>query len=537
MEKHFTNEGSIQIEYEKKNIVIDVEKISQGINTLRNHFIIRKLDSIEVFERKCDHANGKLICSRGQIHCPLHGWIFNPKNRKYENVDVKKLPIEFILKDNKIIFEDKSPVPRIQKIKTRNDQKLKIDFIAHAFIIIKSEKFSFAMDPWATGPAFASGWWLKNPPTLNWKKKLNSCDFVYVSHNHPDHLNRHTLKHVKKEMLFIIPNFISKSVEKILLKEGFLNIYKFDFQNYYRFKNTQLLLTILKSGDFRDDSGLYFTFGEFSFLSTVDANNLNWNNFPQNITLFLSSFAGGASGYPLCHEQINDEMKIKITHRNKKSTFSITSKNVKTIKPKYFLPYAGFFVEKAKRDNFIKINNKKNSISEYERVLKGQSILNINKFNSFTFIDEKLAMSKKNDVEKEIDSPEEWIRNNLKNQTLSSDKVISYFKNSLFNTDLILFLSLTDDHFNLINKNFICDFSKKPPMIQELKTRGLMEEKTKKNRKNRLLFIKVREDSFSYVINNKLPWEHLSIGFQCKIDRIPDEYNLDFWHHFTNEYI
>ena len=170
MKNYFTNEGPIQIEYEKKNIIIDVEKISQGINTFKNHFIIRKLDFIEVFERKCDHANGKLIYSDGQIHCPLHGWIFNPKNRKYKNVDVKKNPIEFILKNNKIIFEDKTPVPKIPKIKIMDDQKLKIDFISHAFIIIKSEEFSFAMDPWATGPAFASGWWLKSPPTINWEK-------------------------------------------------------------------------------------------------------------------------------------------------------------------------------------------------------------------------------------------------------------------------------------------------------------------------------------------------------------------------------
>ena len=34
---------------------------------------------------------------------------------------------------------------------------------------------------------------------INWEKKLNACDFIYISHNHPDHLSRHTLKHVKKK--------------------------------------------------------------------------------------------------------------------------------------------------------------------------------------------------------------------------------------------------------------------------------------------------------------------------------------------------
>jgi hypothetical protein len=52
-----------------------------------------------------------------------------------------------------------------------------------------------------------------------------------------------------------------------------------------------------------------------------------------------------------------------------------------------------------------------------------------------------------------------------------------------------------------------------------------------------LLHIKVRQDSFLWVVNNRMPWEDLSIGFQCRIDRVPDVYNVYFWNHFTNVYI
>ena len=53
----------------------------------------------------------------------------------------------------------------------------------------------------------------------------------------------------------------------------------------------------------------------------------------------------------------------------------------------------------------------------------------------------------------------------------------------------------------------------------------------------RHLHIKVRNDSFSWVIQNNMPFEDLSIGFQCRIDRNPDIYNVKFWDHFTNIYI
>jgi hypothetical protein len=85
---------------------------------------------------------------------------------------------------------------------------------------------------------------------------------------------------------------------------------------------------------------------------------------------------------------------------------------------------------------------------------------------------------------------------------------------------------------------FSVNFSKDKP---EVKFENFYWEKIKLENTstmlNRKLHIKIRKDSFSWVINNKMPWEDLSIGFQCKIDRNPDIYNVDFWDHFTNNYI
>ena len=39
------------------------------------------------------------------------------------------------------------------------------------------------------------------------------------------------------------------------------------------------------------------------------------------------------------------------------------------------------------------------------------------------------------------------------------------------------------------------------------------------------------------MIRQGLPWEDLSIGFQCRINRKPNVYNSDFWYHFTNIYV
>jgi CMP-N-acetylneuraminate monooxygenase len=171
-----------------------------------------------------------------------------------------------------------------------------------------SKDFSFATDPWIEGFAFSAGWWTSQFPPKNWQDELNKVDFIYISHNHPDHLNRFTLEKVRKDMHFIVPKFANNSVRKLLNRFGFDNVSSFDFTQYYKFEETDLFFTILKSGDFREDSGFYFSYGNFSCLSTVDSNNLNFLKFPENISLFCSSFAGGASGYPLCFDT-NDEQK------------------------------------------------------------------------------------------------------------------------------------------------------------------------------------------------------------------------------------
>ena len=116
------------------------------------------------------------------------------------------------------------------------------------------------------------------------------------------------------------------------------------------------------------------------------------------------------------------------------------------------------------------------------------------------------------------------------------------FINCKFEDNLIVFFQLTNDNFNEVKKSFYVDFSNKTVFVRfvdfdweeeksfEFDSDSVLNPKRK-------LRIKVRQDSFNYVIKNNLPFEDLIIGFQCRIDRTPDIYNLKFWDHFTNIYI
>ena len=93
---------------------------------------------------------------------------------------------------------------------------------------------------------------------------------------------------------------------------------------------------------------------------------------------------------------------------------------------------------------------------------------------------------------------------------------------------------MTDDHFKSINKNYLIDFSQNKISFNRVPV--FKKIFLKKNKNLKKLVLKIRKESFLNTIYNKLPWDDLSIGFQCKVLRNPNVYNIFFWYHFTNIY-
>lgn len=526
-----------QISYniEKKQKKIKLGLIKNGINSFDDFIIKKEKNNIVVYDRNCDHQGGKIISKNGIHECPMHNWIFDPVKGLYNN-GAKKEKKKFTIKDENILIDISTKIPCISK-RTDEKTKTKIRFFNHAFVKVSGKDFSFATDPWAIGPAFNTGWWLKFRTKNDWIKELNNCSFIYISHNHPDHLHPLTLRKIRKDLNFIVPNFRTDSTGKYLEELGFKNIFRLKFGYEYRFKQTNLILSILKSGDFREDSGLFFSNGEFSSLFDVDSNSLNFNMFPK-ATLYASSFAGGATGYPIMFENFNAKEKIDILKKNKQFLKTKKLYAFKKIKPKYFLPYAGFFIEKLKRDiNVFRLQNK-NKISDYNQICKKNKIeiLNVEKQDEFYFEGQKIINSKKNKSKEFKDlHPSIYLKNYKENyKKIDTNFIKNYFENSFFKDNLIVYLSLVDDDFKKSFINFKIDFSKQKPYFSIIKN---FSGKLKNNILQKQLYLKCRIESFLNTVYNKNPWEDLSIGFQCKVVRNPNEYNYKFWHHFSNTYI
>ena len=132
-------------------------------------------------------------------------------------------------------------------------------------------------------------------------------------------------------------------------------------------------------------------------------------------------------------------------------------------------------------------------------------------------------------------SPEKYLSYYKKEfNKIDQNYIKKYFLESNFKDNLLLYVCLTDDDFSLGGTNYLIDFSKN--QISFNKFTKFSKNILEKNSKLKKLVLKIRQESFLNTIYNKLPWEDLNIGFQCKILRNPNLYNIEFWHHFSNVY-
>ena len=255
------NESKLTYDKESSFIEVNINKIDQGNSQDENFLYYRSKNIIKVFDRVCNHNLGSLYLKGKNAICPLHDWELDLSKGKYLNPACTKKPLVIIDANYQ-----QSEIVRIElkklRLKTLNFKSKKeciIRYLNHACLHFQiNNKISFATDPWVIGSAFCNGWWLAKDSPNDVFEILNKCDFIYISHNHPDHLHPESLKHIKKDMPILTAGFKGGSTKLILEECGFKNIKVMDFSTKLTYEESEFSISVLKSGDFRDDSGIFF---------------------------------------------------------------------------------------------------------------------------------------------------------------------------------------------------------------------------------------------------------------------------------------
>lgn len=540
-----------------ENVCETITNFTENKFTSYNGFIVGRINNeLIAYDDICDHNGGTLTLDPAgkSATCQRHKWTLNLEKSIYENGCRKdRLRVEDC-KGSIKIYKKKFQFPEIDK-SLLTEAPINFYFNAHASVSINVANINLITDPWFIGSCFATGWWHTNPPDEGAVQRLRNSQLIYISHNHPDHLHLPTLRaYVPKDKIFLIPNFGSKSVEKILREEGYTNLIIANFlEEIEIISESGIVKTmIVKSGDDRDDSSLIIFTKDHSVFFGVDTNMPNHWILPR-VDLVFTPFAGGASGFPSRIDNFTDKRKSEISNSNRNDLLvNHVRKLMSVTKAKYAVPYAGFFTE-AGRDFDLKTINHKNSVNDVIAYLKSEmpniSCIDPTKNHSFSLVNKQIIINANDEKEPLYFIDEEYIQEDINNFSKDTPnfgfKELSnlgeeFIKSNFFDNLTVLILP-TDNEFNIISKFFLninFSYSNRTYDVVEYK-KNIIEKLTEEciNLGNNVEVLKVREDSLRGVIFKGLPLEYLSIGFQAKMFRNPNVYNFKFWDYFTNHHI
>jgi CMP-N-acetylneuraminate monooxygenase len=506
------------------------------------------------YDRVCDHNGGTLSLDPGNqtATCPIHKWTLNLNHGKYEN-NCEKAALK--IQEYKSHLEIQRYRHEFEAILASEliDEKIELYFNAHASITTMIDGITLSSDPWLIGSCFATGWWHSNPPSEEALQRIKESHYIYISHNHPDHLHIPTLeKYVSKKTSIIIPNFASKSVESTLLNLGYKNLIVTDFLKELNIKTDhgEFRVIIVKSGDDRDDSSLLIKTKNNGVFLGVDTNMPNKWILP-NVDVLFTPFASGASGFPSRIENFSLKQKKEIIQNNKLSILNNhVKKLVSATNAKYVIPYAGYFTE-SPRDADIKHINIKNSATdliqfiadEFPQSIGIDPILHphITLYKSECKLDEKIELPSYFVDDEYINDEISYFTGPCNNLTDDLLELLGnrYIQSSFYDNLIIVFLPSNADFSKVISKGLVINFSKENRSFELINTGEISDQEIAMSLKNQnsdsnIEILRVRSDSLIGAITKGLPIEDLSIGFQIKMYRDPNVYNFKFWDHFTN---
>src|SRR5437588_937147 len=102
---------------------------------------------------------------------------------------------------------------------------MKVRFVGHASISIACQNQTILCDPWLVGKVFNDGWALVSPAS---PPSFADVDYIWISHEHPDHFNFPSLKGIpqadRSRIKVLYQRHSSPRIAEALLKLGFSQV-------------------------------------------------------------------------------------------------------------------------------------------------------------------------------------------------------------------------------------------------------------------------------------------------------------------------
>ncbi|XP_027899883.1 cytidine monophosphate-N-acetylneuraminic acid hydroxylase-like isoform X2 [Xiphophorus couchianus] len=353
----------------------EVDSLKDGVSFKKNpedgrcYIIYKSSGGFKACKNQCKHQGGLFIkdiedLDGRTVKCTKHNWKLNVSSMKYVNPPDSFLQDELeveMLDDGGMQLVELSPIdPWLAEPREPlelQEGEVKITYLTHACMELQLGQKHFLFDPWLKGPAFARGWWLLHEPPADCLDRLCAADLIYISHLHSDHLSYPTLK-VLSERRPDIPIYVGDTSRPVFwnLEESKVKLTNIRVTPFGVWQNIDdnLRFMILMDGVHPEmDTCIIVDYKGHIILNTVDCTRPNGGRLPEKVDLMMSDFAGGASGFPMTFHggKYSDSWKAEFIKNERKKLLNYKATLVKSLQPRIYCPFAGYFVEAHPSDN------------------------------------------------------------------------------------------------------------------------------------------------------------------------------------------
>jgi UDP-MurNAc hydroxylase len=247
---------------------------------------------------------------------------------------------------------------------------LSVELVSHASVVIRSDTTAIWTDPWLIGSAFNSSWELLGP-TPKPPSDLGGIQYLWISHEHPDHFHIPTLRSLpesfKHNVTVLFQSTNSMKVFEALEKMGYPNHQELRGRRLLGLPGSDVRVYCYPVGQM--DSSLGVTCGDASVLNVndceLDAHDCRVirREFGSPDLLLNQFSIAGYSGLPDAPARLN-ELSASVlrrmveTHRNLDAAATV--------------PFASFAY--FSRDDNAYINAHANRPSDVVRHLRGRNL-------------------------------------------------------------------------------------------------------------------------------------------------------------------
>jgi len=425
-------------------------------------------------------------------------------------------------------------------------------------IEICNKNLRLLMDPWINSANLGSWAGCNAKKFFNKKTKIQTIDFIYISHLHSDHFDIKLLKYLKKKkkkkFKIIIKKFRDNRLKKKILSYNFLKkkdiielenyeIYELKRDNYFCIlPQLSASVTINKLINYDLDTSCIFFNKDVKLYNQVDnpyspldlkkiISHLKKIGIKNDYDMSFIPYCA-ASEYPQGYINLNRKSeKNKIIDKCLK-IFYDTSKNIKT---KYLVPAGGTYkldLIYSKLNSYLAVPNNKQVIKKYKLFDKNNkiNILDGEKY-FFEFNNRKMKLKKsyykdyfKSYINKNGKDP---LDNMIKNK-FNSKKI----KNKLELLEKNFGSKKLEIYTKLKTSISLEIYDKQPLKISQLKSyKKKVSHTIFNNEKKKIITLKVHM-SFKVLyllINSIISWNELQA--LCLFERKPNIYEPDanFW--------